>query len=560
MRNRRFRKVVLLVLVTSIYLVFGFKVPENADFVFHISSVDKVLNLILPDYNFEFGQITLFGKDSFGGISEILLGFMLEDERITSKAFLKLPIVVAIEPKFSEDAIAKTLAELMKASYIVTDLDKSTKKIQIGEVEFYTIRSKEALYLTFSEIQKMVVEDMLNSKVELVEINIPQEVDIYYKNIGTTPIGNWLYTFGDTFGKPVSEELKGCIEQNKICFEFIIEKNISDYEKTLLKRNEFYLSELNYVPNSKIFIGATRNFNFLPLLILLQEVPKELVSLFIENIDAFLISGNTDLFMCAKYKPEYEKLVQFNLKEHFQYMKFDRINNLVNAWQGKEVGIETKHKDLENSLMYIGIIGEEEEDFSLLLNVQRITDGGIKITGKVTNLQKFLEKYLEESFEETEEYYSDEYDYYEEEVEETEEEDYEETFDEIEYETWDETEEATPEEGFYEEGYEEILDENYVYTTVENLVSVINYLIEKLDEGLVPTIWSLQDYPQNFLERLEFFPAIGKDKTKYFTLSFQLPNEKIGEAIVSKLEEYNIFSSVIYGKLIINYVIQAQSY
>ncbi|MCX7654422.1 MAG: hypothetical protein N2Z58_07110 [Fervidobacterium sp.] len=556
MRNRRFRKVVLLVLVTSIYLVFGFKVPENADFVFHISSVDKVLSLILPDYNFEFGQITLFGKDSFGGISEILLGFMLEDERITSKAFLKLPIVVAIEPKFSEDAIAKTLAELMKASYIVTDLDKSTKKIQIGEVAFYTIRSKEALYLTCSEIQKMVVEDMLNSKVKLVEVNIPQEVDIYYKNFGTTPIGNWLYAFGDTFGKPVSEELKGCIEQNKIWFELIIEKNISDYEKTLLKRNEFYLSELNYVPNSKIFIGATRNFNFLPLLILLQELPEELVPFFTENIDIFLISGSTDLFMCAKYKPEYEKLVQFNLKEHFQYMKFDRINNLVNAWQGKEVGIETKHKDLENSLMYIGIIGEEEEDFSFLLNVQRITNGGIKITGKVTNLQKFLEKYLEEAFEETEEYYSDEYDYYEE--EEIEEEDYEETFDEIEYETGDETEEAPPAEGLYEEEYEEILDENYVYTTVDNLVSVINYLIEKLDEGFIPTIWSLRNYPQNFLKRLEFFPAIGRDGTKYFTISFQLPSEEIGEAIMMKLEEYDIYSWIVYGKLIINYVIKAE--
>lgn len=91
------------------------------------------------------------------------------------------------------------------------------------------------------------------------------------------------------------------------------------------------------------------------------------------------------------------------------------------------------------------------------------------------------------------------------------------------------------------------------------MVNVANYLIDKLNNGLIPTQWALQyDYPYTFLNRLEFFPAIGKDGTKYLTIAFELPNEEIGDAIISILEEHSISAWMAYGKLIINYVIQKE--
>jgi len=561
MKIIRISWVCLMVAALWFSTVLGVKIPENSDFVLHIASIEKMLGDFLADYNTEIGSITLFGKDSLGGTFEILMGIAEEDEETLIKALSKLPISITIDPKFSEDILAKSLADMLETSYIITNISKEEKKIQIDKFTFYTLRSKDALYITFSETQKRMIADMQNGKLKTVDVQIPADVDIYYKNFGTSPIGNLLYLFGDFYGRPTSEELKVSFNDDRLYFELSITKNVSEYEKNLLKESEFYLSELNYAENSKLMFGATKGLPLLSLIIS-QEFPEEFTKLLSNGIDSILISGDSDLFISAKYRIEYEKVIESTLREYFQSIEFDRTNSILNAWQGEEVKSKTKRAELENSLMYLYMSEQEDMEFvGITFNVQRSSEGGLIITGSVSNFKTYLEKILFDFLNEPTEEYYDEYeseDWWEdeewEESEEYTEEEYEEEY--TEECTTEEIEEETYEEETYEE---EVFDEEYVYSTAENLANVVDYLIEKLNSGLIPTQWALQyDYPYSFLNRLEFFPAIGKDGTKYLTIVFELPSEEIGEAIISILEEYGISAWMAYGKLIINYVIQKE--
>ncbi len=486
------------------------------------------------------------------------MGIKEDDEEMLFKALSKLPLSIIIDPKFSEELLAKSLAQILDSAYVITNISKTEKKIQIGKFTLYTLRSKDTLYITFSEIQKRMIADMQNGKLKTVDVQIPEGVDIYYKNFGTSPIGNLLYLFGDFYGRPTSEELKVSFNDDRLYFELSITKNVSEYEKNLLKESEFYLSELNYAENSKMMVGATKGLPLLSL-ILNQEFPDEFTKLLSEGIDSILISGNSGLFISAKYRVEYEKVIESALREYFQSIEFDRNNSILNAWQGDEIKTKTKRAELENSLMYLYMSEQEDMEFvGIKLNAQRSSESGLIITGSVSNFKTYLEKILFDFLNEPTEEYYDEYEFEDwredeewEESEEYTEEEYEE-----EYTEECTTEETEEDEGTYEE---EVFDEDYIYSVAENLVNVANYVIDKLNNGLIPTHWALQyDFPYSFLNRLEFFPAIGKDGTKYLTIAFELPNEKIGEAIISVLEKYDISAWAAYGKLIINYVIQVQ--
>lgn len=556
MRFSKFTWVFLVLVLLRFSIAFGVKIPENSDFIVYFTSFEKILRNFLDDDVLEVGPVTIFGKYSLGSVFELFTGILHEDEDAVIKGLSKLPISIAINPEFSEELLAKNLADMLETSYVITHISQTEKKIQIGEITIYTLKTKDALYISFSELQKRMITDMQKGKLKTIDVPVSKDVDIYYKNFGISPIGNLLYLLGDFYGRPTSEELKVSFNEEKLYFELSTMKNASEYEKNLLKESESYLSELNYAENPKFLVGTTKALPFL-VKAMNKELPDKLIDFATEGIDSVLISGNSGLFLSAKYRIEYEKLIENILKEIFQYVEFDRAKSIVNAWQGNEVKSKTKLKELENSTLYLNLPEQEDKELGgITFNVQRTSDGGLKITGNISNFQKYLEEIITKILtEETEEYYDE----YEEEYEEEYEDEYEE-------ECWEEatTEEVTTEETTCEEcveceEYEEVFDEEYVYSTAENLANVVDYLIEKLNSGLIPTQWALQyDYPYTFLNRLEFFPAIGKDGTKYLTISFQLPNEEIGEAIISALEDYGISAWIAYGKLIINYVIQPQ--
>ena len=418
----KFSRVTWICLVFFLFwlsVAFGVKIPENSDFIVHFTSFEKILGNFLGDDISEVGPVTIFGKDSFGGAFELFTGILDEDEDVVIKGLSKLPISIAISPEFSEEHLAKNLADILEASYVITHISQTEKKIQLGEITLHTLKTKDALYISFSELQKRMITDMQKGKLKTIDVPVSEDVDIYYKNFGTSHIGNLLYLLGDFYGRPTSEELKVSFNEEKLYFELSTMKNTLEYEKNLLKESESYLSELNYAENSKFLVGTTKALPFL-VKAMNEELPDNLIDFATEGIDSVLISGNSGLFLSAKYRIEYEKLIENILKEIFQYVEFDRAKSIVNAWQGNEVKSKTKLKELENSIMYLNLPEQEDTELGgIKFNVQRTSDGGLKITGNISNFQKYLEEIITKILtEETEEYYDEYKEEYEEEYEE----------------------------------------------------------------------------------------------------------------------------------------------
>lgn len=540
-------------------MAFSIQVPENSKFILYFSSLDDLLNSSDIQIDYSIGPVTIFGDTSVNFLKILQLSLASEsenEEEMIANLISAFPIAVVIQ-KAQTNNILEILNNLIGegTSIILSKLSQTTKKVMLGPITLYLIEEPNNVFITTSELQRRIIEDMINSKVPTIKVDIPQDAYIYYKGFGNNSI--WSLFMVDLYGKTVSDEMKVKVTDNVISVEILIEKELTEYEKSLMKEFETYLSSLNIVENPVTVIGTSKDYKlFLDLF--LKEVFNENISQYFTNA-VFSVNMNDEMMLSATYSPEFERdiIKQFSGKPFF--VELDKNNGVINVKTKNANGVSVdNYYEIKNSLMYAYInlsIMEIGLDSIIKLNAQRLENGNLKISASIENYQSLLKYLLEEvlsseteNWKYTEEWNEEDYteeattvegeEYYAEEATTT-----EETM----------TEEATTaEEEYYTENSEEEFDPYEVSEMINELISTT---LDKMYEGVLPTLRAFQSvFPRGFLDRIEILPAFGKDGTMYVIFIYYPDYLEQAEIIRDILyEDYGINSEIVYDKLVITF-------
>ncbi|PHJ13929.1 hypothetical protein IM41_03625 [Fervidobacterium sp. SC_NGM5_G05] len=559
MKIRVFRTLFITLLLTlALQMVFSIQVPENSKFVLYFSSLDDLLNSLDVQVDYNIGPVTIFGDTSISLLKILQLYLISEsenEEEMMVNLISALPVVVDIQKAKIND-ILEILNNLIgeETSIIVSKLSQITKKVILGPITFYLIEGPNDVYITANELQRRIVEDMINSKTPTIKIDIPQDAYIYYKGFGENSI--WSFLTVDLYGKTVSDEMKVKVTDNEMSVEILIEKELTEYEKSLMKEFETYLSGLNIVENSVAVIGTTKDYKLF-LDMFLKEVVGENISQYLTDA-VFSVNMNQEMILSGTYDPKFERDIinQFSDKPFF--VEVDKNNSVINVKTKNTNGVSIDNaNEIKNSLLYAYInlsVMETGLDSIIKLNVQRLENGNLKISANIENYQNLLKSLLEEvasneleNLEYIEEWNEEEYT--EEEITTTEETMTEEAT----------TEEATTveeEEEYYAESFEEEFDPYEISGMINELISIT---FDKMYEGVLPTLRAFQNvFPREFLDRIEIFPAFGKDGTIYFVFVYYTDYIEQAKTIRDVLYyDYGINSNIVYDKLVITFYEQA---
>lgn len=544
---------ITLLLTLSLQMVFSVQVPENSKFVLYFSSLDDLLNSLDVQVDYNIGPVTIFGDTSISLLKILQLYLISEsenEEEMIVNLISALPVVVDIQ-KVKINDILEILNNLIgeETSIITSKLSQITKKVILGPITFYLIEGPNDVYITASELQRRIVEDMINSKAPTIKIDIPQDTYIYYKGFGENSI--WSFLTVDLYGKTVSDEMKVKVNDNEMNVEILIEKELTEYEKSLMKEFETYLSGLNIVENPVAVIGTTKDYKLF-LDMFLKEVVGENISQYLTDA-VFSVNMNQEMILSGTYDPKFEKDIinQFSDKPFF--VEVDKNNSVINVKTKNTNGVSIDNaNEIKNSLLYAYInlsVMETGLDSIIKLNVQRLENGNLKISANIENYQNLLKSLLEEvasseieNREYTEEWNEEEY--AEEEITTTEETMTEEAT----------TEEATTveDEEYYAESFEEEFDPYEISGMINELISIT---FDKMYEGVLPTLRAFQNvFPREFLDRIEIFPAFGKDGTIYVVFVYYTDYIEQAETIRDVLyDDYGINSDIVYDKIVITF-------
>ncbi|MFN4224302.1 MAG: hypothetical protein ACK4E1_05815 [Fervidobacterium nodosum] len=558
MKIRFFRTLFITLLLTlSLQMVFSIQVPENSKFVLYFSSLDDLLNSLDVQVDYNIGPVTIFGDTSISLLKILQLYLISEsenEEEMIVNLISALPVVVDIQ-KVKINDILEILNNLIgeETSIITSKLSQITKKVILGPITFYLIEGPNDVYITASELQRRIVEDMINSKAPTIKIDIPQDTYIYYKGFGENSI--WSFLTVDLYGKTVSDEMKVKVNDNEMNVEILIEKELTEYEKSLMKEFETYLSGLNIVENPVAVIGTTKDYKLF-LDMFLKEVVGENISQYLTDA-VFSVNMNQEMILSGTYDPKFEKDIinQFSDKPFF--VEVDKNNSVINVKTKNTNGVSIDSSEIKNSLMYAYInlsVMETGLDSIIKLNVQRLENGNLKISANIENYQNLLKSLLEEvasseieNREYTEEWNEEEY---AEEATTTEEVTTEEAT------TVEEEEEEYSEEEYEESYEEETAEEEFDPYEISGMINeLISITFDKMYEGVLPTLRAFQNvFPREFLDRIEIFPAFGKDGTIYVVFVYYTDYIEQAETIRDVLyDDYGINSDIVYDKIVITF-------
>ncbi len=461
--------VVFGMLFSTLYLfAITITIPGNSDFVMYLnlSNIgDQELATALQDAGIT-PIISVYGKLSIG--SALNPSFFDELENFSPKVLFGSPICIVLPGKIGDKSLEFLLSYVFDTNVQIPKLTiNELSVVTIDNEKLYIVFSKDNIYLCFNKDVSMFTKDMLNAKISAISLSTQDNVITYFKTYKKSFIGEFLYTFGEYFGIPISDELIITKNGENYSLSVTVNKTFSDYEKKLVLTRRGILKELSYLNGANVIVALdTSNIADLSLLSkhLDMDIPQEIQKVF-EFSDIFnsiALSTTFDGYFTFSgiYNPENEQDARFIsslLKNQLSNMGYQVVveNQKINIYPSQID--KALLKSITENASFILFINYSDEESSAMLSIKTeiLDNGNLSITGEFNNLAWFLEKfeelakpYFEETYEEEWEYEEDE-DWDEEYDEENEEED-EEEYSEERYEKEDTTEEINYSELEYE--------------------------------------------------------------------------------------------------------------
>jgi len=517
--------------------------------------------------------ISVYGKLSFG--SAINPSFFDELEDFSPKVLFGSAIGVVLPGKIGDKSLEFLLNYVFDANVRIPKLTvNEATMVTIDNKKFYIIRSKDNIYLCFNKDISMFTKDMLNSKISSISLSPKDDVVAYFKTYKKSLIGELLYTFGDYFGIPVSDELVITKKGESYHLTLTINKTFSDYEKKIVLTRRGILKGLSYLDGANVIVAlGTSDIVDLSLLSsnLDMDIPQEVFE-FLGIFNSIAFSATLDGYFAFSgiYKPENEQDAQFIaslMKNQLSSMGYQVLveNQKINIYP-TEID-KTLLKSITENASFILSVKYSDEENSATLNIKTeiLDNGNLSITGEFENLAwlfENIEEVVEAFFEET---YEEEWEYDEYEEEEESDEEYEEDY------TTEETIDYTTEEEYYEEWYEEeYTTEEYSYSELEyeivdEIVKIFNACADYIrDQGAQEvTLEDLYDY--GYIDYIpDYFDvksAVMNDGTVYVVIHVDVSQYDVEPSNIVDILYYDndIYSDIINGKIsVFLYVVPQQ--
>jgi hypothetical protein len=552
--------VVFGMLFSTLYLLaITITIPGNSDFVMYLnlSNIgDQELATVLQDAGIT-PIISVYGKLSIG--SALNPSFFDELENFSPKVLFGSPIGIVLPGKIGDKSLEFLLSYMFDTNVQIPKLTiNEPSVVTIDNKKLYIIRSKDNIYLCFNKDISMFTKDMLNAKISAISLSTKDDVIAYFKTYKKSFIGEFLYTFGDYFGIPNSDELIITKNGETYSLSVTVNKTFSDYEKKLVLTRRGILKGLSYLNGANVIVALdTSNIADLSLLSrnLDMDIPQEIQKVF-EFLDIFnsiALSATFDGYFTFSgiYNPENEQDARFIsslLKNQLSNMGYQVVveNQKINIYPS-QIDKALLKSITENASFILSINYSDEESSAMLsIKTEILDNGNLSITGEFNNLAWFLEKFeelAEPYFEET----------YEEEWEYEENENWDEEWDE-EYE--EEYEEEYGEEWYEEEGTtEEISYSELEYEIADEIVKIFNacadYVLNQGPQEV--TLEDLYDYgyidyiPDNF----DVKGFVMNDGTVYVVIHVDVSEYDVEPSNIKSILYYdkNIYSDIINGKI-----------
>lgn len=400
----------------------------------------------------------------------------------------------------------------------------------------------------------MFTKDMLNAKISAISLSTKDDVIAYFKTYKKSFIGEFLYTFGDYFGIPISDELIITKNGENYSLSVTVNKTFSDYEKKLVLTRRGILKGLSYLNGANVIVALdTSNIADLSLLSknLDMDIPQEIQKVFefLDSFNSIALSATFDGYFTFSgiYKPENEQDARFIsslLKNQLSNMGYQVVveNQKINIYPSQID--RALLKPITENASFILFINYSDEESSAMLSIKTeiLDNGNLSITGEFNNLAWFFEKFEELAksyFEET----------YEEELEYEEGENWDEEYDE-EYE-----EEYGEEQSEEEDTTEEISYSELEYEIADKIVKIFNACADYVrNQGPQEvTLEDLYDYsyidyiPDNF----DVKSAVMNDGMVYVVIHVDVSENDVEPSNIKSILYYdkNIYSDIINGKI-----------
>lgn len=522
----------LILLVFSVVLTFGtsFFIPSNSDFLVFVSGFTDFLGL---DSDLSLGSMLIFGKDSsgqfiFDNLYTILSGDVGSLENVELD-LSSLPIGVIFGEDTPEDSIIELLSYLSYNTPEIVSLSESEKEIIAGTNKFFIVKSGKRSYLCFSDISRRFVKDMLSGKLSKTTVEIPDGLAFYYKSLRGAPLGDILYSLGDFYGKPISEEISAQVVDSKFTFDVTIKKETSEYEKSIIKELEIATTDdLDMIKDADMVIRGVGKLGYAFAYGLLNLSGVELKKNYFESFLFSSSSKSDSVLFSAKYRSDYSKEVIDNiaseLSDYFNSVVVQEDRKVINAFSGSSMYLGKIDKAVQDKIFYL-MLSQELFGIPVQVDIVRMDDGGFKLSGSIDNvamIPTLLESFLLNNTVFGENTTTDEYGY-------------------DEYWTTDET---TTEDYSYDEEYttdESLYEDETQNTIIENLL----YLIDDCYSSLYWTYGPLTkedlqgSYDDWFLDRISVTSANASDGyTEYVMIVYSGTDsedlESIAESVSSQ--------------------------
>ncbi|HRD20377.1 MAG TPA: hypothetical protein PK584_04875 [Fervidobacterium sp.] len=546
---------ILILLVFSVVFTFGtsFFIPSNSDFLVFVSGFTDFLGL---DSDSSLGSMLIFGKDSsgqfiFDNLYTILSGDVGSLENVELD-ISSLPIGVIFGEDTPEDSIIEFLSYLSYTTPEIVSLSESEKEIIAGPNKFFIVKSGKRSYLCFSDISRRFVKDMLSGKLSKTTVEIPDGLAFYYKSLRGTPLGDILYSLGDFYGKPVSEEISAKMVDGKLTFDVTIKKETSEYEKSIIKELEISTTDdLDMIKDADMVIRGVGKLGYAFAYGLLNLSGVELKKNYFESFLFSSSSKSDSVLFSAKYRSDYSKEVIDNmaseLSDYFNSVVVQEDRKVINAFSGSNMYLGKIDKKVQDKIFYL-VLSQELFGIPVQVDIVRMDDGGLKLSGSIDNvamIPTLFESFLLNNtvFGEdttTDETTTDEYGY----------DDYgttdEMTTDTTTTEDYSYDEEDTTDEYSYEDEAE--------YTIAENIISLI-------DDCYSTFLWSYEPvrkealqgtYEDWFFDRISIASAnAGDGYTKYVMIIYSTPDYEDLELIAEIVADQSWADYMVDGSNIV---------
>jgi len=540
---RLFCTLIFLLSSTVITTGISFLIPSNSDFLVFVSGFTDFLGL---DSDLSLGSMLIFGKDSsgqfiFDNLYTILSGDVGSLENVELD-LSSLPIGVIFGEDIPEDSIIEFLSYFSCTTPEIVSLSESEKEIIAGPNKFFIVKSGKRSYLCFSDISRRFVKDMLSGKLSKTTVEIPDGLAFYYKSLRGAPLGDILYSLGDFYGNPVSEEISAKMIDGKFTFDVTIKKETSEYEKSIIKELETPATDdLDMIKDADMVIRGVGKLGYAFAYGLLNLSGVELKKNYFESFLFSSSSKSDSVLFSAKYNSDCSKEVIDNmaseLSDYFNSVVVQEDRKVINAFSGSSMYLGKIDKAVQDKIFYL-MLSQELFGIPVQVDIVRMDDGGFKLSGSIDNvamIPTLLESFLLNNTVFGEDTTTDEYGY-----------DEYWTTDEMTTEDYLYDEEDTTDEYSYEDEAE--------YTIAENIISLI-------DDCYSTFLWSYEPvrkealqgtYEDWFFDRISIASAnAGDGYTKYVMIIYSTPDYEDLELIAEIVADQSWADYMVDGSNIV---------